>query len=192
MDRVDRPGRSALYPQEKVDVQEHELQAVAKEFGLELQEAEAGIAASLTSLSETPNWKLARKRRLPGHVLPDDTRQGGASSSRPSDRWPCATGIRAGDIGIYIQPQHQGVSQHVEFSIPFNPANRSEVETVKAALQAASEALIARAHTFRGLTALGGPGLQPRRHGQPRSADGKANRGPESRHEPRQAVFLTG
>jgi FAD/FMN-containing dehydrogenase len=46
------------------------------------------------------------------------------------------------EIGVYIQPQHQGVSQHVEFNFPFDAANRREAEKVKQIYTEASEALI--------------------------------------------------
>ena len=32
-------------------------------------------------------------------------------------------GYAAEDVGVYIQPQHQGVTHHVEFSLPYDPAD---------------------------------------------------------------------
>ena len=57
-------------------------------------------------------------------------------------------GYPASGIGVYVQPQHQGVSQHVEFSFPFDPASRSEVETVKAVYSAVSQTLIEQGAYF--------------------------------------------
>ena len=47
-----------------------------------------------------------------------------------------------------MQPQHQGVSQHVEFNLPFDPANRVEAEKVKRVYTEASQALIAQGAYF--------------------------------------------
>jgi FAD/FMN-containing dehydrogenase len=36
--------------------------------------------------------------------------------------------VPASEIGVYIQPQHHGVSQHLEFSLPYEPDNAKGVE----------------------------------------------------------------
>ena len=51
-------------------------------------------------------------------------------------------------IGVYIQPQHQGVSQHVEFTIPYDAADRKEADAAKRFFLAASEELIAQGAYF--------------------------------------------
>lgn len=143
---------SALYPQEKVDVQAHELQSVAREFGLELKDAVAGatnaeIAACLGSLSPAPHWKFAYKgccQDIFFLTTLDKAPQFVETVESVAGRH----GYPASEIGVYIQPQHHGVSQHVEFSLPFDPENAREVETVKAVYAAASEALIAQGAYF--------------------------------------------
>jgi hypothetical protein len=52
------------------------------------------------------------------------------------------------DIGVYIQPQHHGVSQHVEFNLPYDPANLKEVAMVKEVYAKVSEALIEQGAYF--------------------------------------------
>jgi len=137
----------ALYPQEKMDVAEHELQALVKEFGLQLEDASGELAASLTSVSGETYWKIASKGacqeifflstldKVPEYVK---------TVKQVAERY----GYPAEGIGIYIQPQHHGVSQHVEFSLPYNPAEESEVEKTKQVYMAASEALVAQGAYF--------------------------------------------
>jgi hypothetical protein len=52
------------------------------------------------------------------------------------------------DLGVYLQPQHQGVACHCEFSLPFNPAERTEVTRVKELFTRASEELITQGAYF--------------------------------------------
>jgi FAD/FMN-containing dehydrogenase len=52
------------------------------------------------------------------------------------------------DIGVYVQPQHHGVSQHVEFNFPFDAADSREAAKVKRIYDEASEALIAQGAYF--------------------------------------------
>jgi FAD/FMN-containing dehydrogenase len=51
-------------------------------------------------------------------------------------------------IGVYVQPQHQGVSNHVEFKLPFDPANEWEAAKVKSIYFEASDELIAQGAYF--------------------------------------------
>ena len=51
-------------------------------------------------------------------------------------------------MGIYLQPQHQGVSCHCEFSLPFDPADRTEAARVKELFTRASEELLKQGAYF--------------------------------------------
>ena len=44
-------------------------------------------------------------------------------------------------IGVYVQPQHAGTTQHVEFTLPFDPGNRAEATTARVIHDQASHAL---------------------------------------------------
>jgi hypothetical protein len=48
----------------------------------------------------------------------------------------------AADVGVYLQPQHQGVAYHCEFSLPFAPDDRREAGNVRSLFTAASRQLI--------------------------------------------------
>ena len=44
------------------------------------------------------------------------------------------------EIGIYVQPKHQGVNCHVEFMLPYNPESAAEVSRTQALFEKASRA----------------------------------------------------
>jgi FAD/FMN-containing dehydrogenase len=48
--------------------------------------------------------------------------------------------ISTADIGIYVQPKHQGVNCHVEFILPYNPESAKEVAKTKGLFEKASRA----------------------------------------------------
>jgi FAD/FMN-containing dehydrogenase len=51
-------------------------------------------------------------------------------------------GYAASEVGVYIQPVHQGSSCHCEFSLPYNPADASETALVKDLYMEASASLM--------------------------------------------------
>jgi FAD/FMN-containing dehydrogenase len=131
---------AALYPQEKLDLQERELRAAATEHGLDLGVADPRIAALCDACSGTTASSydifflttLDKVSGFVGTVLEMAVRMG-----YPADR-----------IGVYIQPQHQGVSQHVEFTITYDPPDKEASALAGRLFQEASETLIARGAYF--------------------------------------------
>lgn len=131
---------AALYPEEKLQLQAKELRGVAAEFGLAMQAAGSDIAAILDGCSPAAGhhhdvFFLSTLDAAPGYVemVLHLARHMGYSPDR---------------IGVYIQPQHQGVSQHVEFAIPYHPADKTDAALAKSLFTAASEHLIAKGAYF--------------------------------------------
>lgn len=143
---------AALYAQERVEVQEKELKSLAQEFGRKLLCAippipAAGIESLLESCSCEPYWKLLHKggcEEIFFLTTLDKAPEFIATVNSAAEKWQCPTS----EIGIYIQPQHHGVSQHLEFSVPFDPANQKEVARVKEFYRKVSEALFAQGAYF--------------------------------------------
>ena len=52
------------------------------------------------------------------------------------------------EIGIYIQPQHQGACCHCEFSLPYDPGNPAELAGIKQIFLRASEELFEQGAFF--------------------------------------------
>ncbi len=138
---------SALYPQEKVSVQEHELNTLLKDFGLEAIEAPQDLTSRLQTVSGSKYWKLAAKGACQD-IFFLTTLDKAPGFLKTFEGVAARKGYPAGDIGVYIQPQHHGVSQHIEFSLPYDPADKRQVEVVKAVYTAASEALISEGAYF--------------------------------------------
>jgi glycolate oxidase len=53
-----------------------------------------------------------------------------------------ASGYPASDIGVYLQPRHQGANCHCEFSLPYASDDEEEVSRIQALHTAASKALM--------------------------------------------------
>lgn len=141
-----------LFPGEKVDFQEKDARDIVQQFGLKLLPAVSGIRAgqimsTILNPSPIPYWKLTYKGgcqdiffmttldKVPEFV---DTVFAAANALR----YPVS------DIGIYLQPQHQGTSCHCEFNLPYNSGNKIETDRVRQLLEKCSEALIKQGAYF--------------------------------------------
>jgi len=141
-----------LFPEERVDSQEEDTRDIVQQLGLELLPAVSGIAggqimSTILNPSPAPYWKLTYKGacqdiffmttldKVPGFV---DTVLAAANALQ----YPVP------DIGIYLQPQHQGTSCHCEFNLPYNPGDQIETDRVRGLLETCSEALIRQGAYF--------------------------------------------
>lgn len=144
-------GRT-LFPQEKAAVQEKDISDLAQYFGLKLLSAIPGatnreVLDTLINPSDEPYWKLKYKggcQDIFFLTTLDKTPQFIKTmySVAESFKYPVS------EIGIYIQPQHQGVEHHCEFSLPFDPEDWKEVTRVKELYCKASEELIGQGAYF--------------------------------------------
>jgi hypothetical protein len=131
---------AALYPEEKRNLQEKELRGLAVEFGLALQEAGPNVSTLLDGYSRTAEYRhdvffLSTLDAAPRYV---ESVLGLAGQ----------LGYVPDRIGVYIQPQHQGVSQHVEFTIPYDPGDKRDTALARNLFAVASENLIAKGAYF--------------------------------------------
>jgi FAD/FMN-containing dehydrogenase len=145
-------GGRALLPEEKVDVQEKDIREVAGQFSLELLSAVPGattgqVRAVLDGCCGEPHWKLGYKggcQDIFFLTTLDKTRGFVATMLATAEeaKYPLA------DVGVYIQPQHQGVAYHCEFTLPFAPDDAREVARATALYERASERLIGQGAYF--------------------------------------------
>jgi FAD/FMN-containing dehydrogenase len=141
-----------LFPEERVDLQEKDAADIVQQLGLELLPAVSGITggqimSAILNPSPASYWKLTYKGacqdiffmttldKVPEFV---DTVFAAANTLR----YPVS------DIGIYLQPQHQGTSCHCEFNVPYDSGNRIETGRVRELLETSSEALIRQGAYF--------------------------------------------
>jgi len=141
-----------LFPEEKVDFQEKDTREIVQQLGLELLPAVSGIGggqlmSTILNPSPVPYWKLTYKGacqdiffmttldKIPEFV---------------NTVFAAANGLRypVSDIGIYLQPQHQGTACHCEFNLPYNSGNKIEIDRVRELLNTCSEALIKQGAYF--------------------------------------------
>jgi hypothetical protein len=143
---------AAFYPEERVAVQEKELRSLAQRYGCQLLSglpgvSDAGVRPILEDCSREPYWKLGHKggcQELFFLTTLDKAPQFMATVQGVAEK--CK--YPAQNIGVYIQPQHHGVSQHVEFDFPYDPGDAQETAAVKGLFETASEALIAQGAYF--------------------------------------------
>jgi hypothetical protein len=144
-------GRDFL-PSERVAFQEKDTREIVQQFGLQFVSAIPGARDSdvlevLTNPSKEPYWKLRYKggcqdiffittlNRTPEFVKT-------IYAVAESMKYPLS------DIGIYIQPVHQGVACHCEFSLPYISDNAKEVKKVQDLFIKASEELLKQGAYF--------------------------------------------
>jgi len=145
-------GGRALLPQERVATAEKDISAEVAARGLRLVTAlpalpTARVEAVLTGLAGEPHWKLRHKggvRDIFFHTTLDKASGYLATmlAAAEAHKYPTA------DVGVYLQPQHQGVAYHCEFSLPFDPGDAREAAKLKALFTRASEQLIGQGGYF--------------------------------------------
>lgn len=135
-----------LFPEERADYQEKDTLDIVQQSGLELLPAVSDITgeqmmSALLNPSPEPYWKLAYKGACQDiffmttlDKIPEFVSTVFATAN--------ALQYEVSDIGIYLQPQHQGTSCHCEFNLPYDPGNKIETDRVRELLETCSEALI--------------------------------------------------
>jgi FAD/FMN-containing dehydrogenase len=134
-----------ILPEQRLEAQRQDIRNIAQQFGLEMLPAVPGCRAEdlltcILTLTSESYWKLRFRGgaqelfflttldKTPGHVST-------LYSLAKEHRYP------ASDLGIYIQPVHQGAGCHCEFILPFDRGNRAEVLRAQGLFQAASRRL---------------------------------------------------
>jgi FAD/FMN-containing dehydrogenase len=138
-------GREEL-PEERVEFQEKDISEIARQSGVELVPELPGargdrVLEVILRPSREPYWKLGYKggcrdiffvstlERTPAFI---DVMNSAAE----------ALAYPAADIGVYLQPRHQGANCHCEFSLPYAPDDAKEVSRIEALFTGASKSLL--------------------------------------------------
>jgi FAD/FMN-containing dehydrogenase len=134
-----------ILPRERVAAQEGDIQDIAQQFGLKMVPAIQGCGGGnllelILEPSKEPYWKLRYKGssqevfflttldRTPGFVTT-------VYSAANEHRYPVP------DIGVYLQPVHQGIGCHCEFILPFEREHEAEVVRAEALFRDVSHRL---------------------------------------------------
>jgi FAD/FMN-containing dehydrogenase len=144
-------GRDYL-PLERVAFQEKDISDIVHQSGLEMVSTLPGVKdnevlATLLNSSREPYWKLSYKGGCQDiffisnlHKVPEFVMT--MYSTSRALKYPIS------DIGVYIQPQHQGVSCHCEFNLAYDPANQKELTRVQTLFAKASDELLKQGGFF--------------------------------------------
>ena len=120
-----------ILPREKVEAQESDIRDIAQQFGLKMTPSVPGCQSGellelILKPSLEPYWKLRYKggaqelfflttlNKTPDYVA---TMQAAANEHQ----YPVP------DMGVYLQPTHQGVGCHCEFILPFDRENQAGI-----------------------------------------------------------------
>jgi FAD/FMN-containing dehydrogenase len=134
-----------ILPEQRLEAQQQDIRDIAQQFGLELLPSVPGcrgddLLARILRPSPEPYWKLRSRGgaqelffltmldKTPGHVAT-------MFSVANEHRYP------APDVGVYLQPVHQGVGCHCEFILPFDRKNQAEMDRAQGLFRAASRSL---------------------------------------------------
>jgi FAD/FMN-containing dehydrogenase len=119
---------------ERVRVQKEDAKRLAGQVGLEVRGELPGVPVGavdelLCGLSPAPHWKLAAMGGTADvfFLTTLDRIEGYLEIMRAAAE---RQGLSTDSVGVYVQPQHQGVSHHVEFSLPYDtsvPGTREDM-----------------------------------------------------------------
>jgi hypothetical protein len=138
-------GRTIM-PEEKVEYQSKDISEIAQKFGLKLVPAIPGansieVLKALLSTSKEPYWRATCKGCFQD-IFFLTTLDKTPGFLKTINSVAETYGYSTSDIGVYIQPQHQGSSCHCEFLLPYDSNNPKETEKMRQLYTAASEALL--------------------------------------------------
>ncbi len=140
-------GGRALFPEERMAVAEKDIAEAAAAHGKQLVPAipslpTSRVGAAVYGVADPEaHWKMRYKGAACDIFFhtPLDKAPGFLATmldTAAAHKYPVA------DIGVYLQPQHQGVAYHCEFNLPFAPEDKREVAKVRALFGDASTRLI--------------------------------------------------
>jgi FAD/FMN-containing dehydrogenase len=137
---------------EKLAAQEADIHDIAQQHGLRMVPALQGVRGDemldvILKPSPEPYWKLRYKggsQEIFFLTTLDKTPRFVTTLYSAS----VEGGYPVPDIGVYLQPVHQGVGCHCEFMLPFEPANQTEVRKTRDLFREASHRLFRQGAYF--------------------------------------------
>ncbi len=144
-------GRSVL-PTERVAYQEKDITEMARQNGLQLLQEIAGakteeVLDRVLNPSREPYWKLGYKGSCQDifFLIPLDETPAffeTMTATAQKHEYPVS------NVGVYIQPVHQGVGCHCEFSLPFDRSDPEETSRIQDLFTRASKELLKQGAFF--------------------------------------------
>lgn len=134
-----------ILPTERVAAQEEDIRDIAQQFGLTMLPEIRGFRSEellerILNPSPEPYWKL-RYKGGSQEIFFLTTLDRTPSYVRTMHEAATAHQYALAEIGVYIQPVHQGVGCHCEFILPFSRDSQAEILRTAALFRAASHSL---------------------------------------------------
>jgi FAD/FMN-containing dehydrogenase len=145
-------GGRALRAGQRLAVAEQDIAGEVAAQGLELWPTLPGVASSsvdavLGGVAADPHWKLRAKGGVADiffHTHLEDAPGHLAAMLRAA----VAHDYPVADLGVYLQPQHQGAAYHMEFSLPYAPGDTADAAKARSLYSAAGRGLMAQGAYF--------------------------------------------
>jgi FAD/FMN-containing dehydrogenase len=148
-------GGRALFPEERMAVAEKDVAETVAAQGLRLLSAIRSLATSRVEAAAyglaaadgtagaagAAHWKLRYKGGV-ADIFFHTTLEKAPSYLATMLDVAVAHKYPVADVGVYLQPQHQGVAYHCEFSLPFSPDDIRETGKARVLFTDASKRLI--------------------------------------------------
>jgi FAD/FMN-containing dehydrogenase len=146
-------GGRALFPEERMAVAEKDIADAVAASGLRLLSAVPGLATSrveaavyglydgAAAADGAAHWKLRYKGSARDIFFLTTLDKAAGYLATMVDA-AMAHKYAVADVGVYLQPQHQGSAYHMEFSLPFALDDKREADKARALFTAASTRLI--------------------------------------------------
>ncbi len=148
---VNIAGRNVL-PEERVEFLEKDISDIAQSFGLRLVAEVKGarnneVQKMILNPSGEPYWKLGYKGGCQDIFFLTTLKQ---TPKFVKAMYSVAEtyGYPTSEIGVYLQPVHQGASCHCEFNLPYNMHNTREVQRIQKLFEKATEELLKQGAFF--------------------------------------------
>ena len=139
-------GRELL-PGQRVEQQEQDIEDIAQQYGLRMMPALSrwkgeAVMERLLNTDANGYWKETAKGSFQD-IFFITTLDQTPSFIQAMYQLAEEIGYPTSDIGVYIQPQHCGSSYHLEFHLPYNPADKLETEKTRTIYEKGSEKMAA-------------------------------------------------
>jgi FAD/FMN-containing dehydrogenase len=146
-------GGRALFPEDRLTVAEKDISEAVAASGAQLLSAIPGLATSRVEAAifglydgavagdGAAHWKLRAKGGVADILFhtPLDKAPGYLATMLDA---ALALKYPPAEVGVYLQPQHQGVAYHMEFSLPYAKDDNHDAAKARALFSSASKRLI--------------------------------------------------
>lgn len=141
-------GFPEFFPEERAEVQERDIRELTERNGVQMVPALSSFSGeklkkTLYKIEDETYWKMRQKGAFQD-IFFATTLDLAPMFINEVYGLAAEIGYSSQDIGTYVQPMVQGTSCHLEFQLPYDPANTREANKVKDLVTKGARALAAK------------------------------------------------